>query len=63
MADFFGLQYSVDKDDKTQIDHTLRTAVISPEGKLVKILPGNQWTKDELLEDLRSALDDKKKGE
>jgi protein SCO1/2 len=56
MANFFGLQYSVDENDKTQINHSLRTAVISPEGKVTKIFTGSDWTKDELLDALKATL-------
>jgi protein SCO1/2 len=55
IADFFGLRYEVDANVKTQINHSLRTAVISPTGKVVKIYPGNEWTVDELARDLLAA--------
>jgi protein SCO1/2 len=35
--------------------HTLRTAVIDPEGRLASLYPGNEWTPDEILRDLRHA--------
>jgi protein SCO1/2 len=56
IADFFGLRYQVDEKDKTQINHSLRTAVIGPDGKVVKIFPGNEWTTAQLLKELVSAL-------
>ena len=56
IADFFGLRYEVDANDKTQINHSLRTAVISPSGRVVKIYPGNEWTVDELARDLKAAV-------
>jgi protein SCO1/2 len=56
IADYFGLQYERDQNDKTQINHSLRTAVISPEGKVTKIYPGNKWTADELLKELQKTL-------
>lgn len=56
IADFFGLQYEVDKDNKTQINHNLRTAVIGPDGKVTKIFPGNEWRPVQLLEELESSL-------
>jgi protein SCO1/2 len=55
IADFFGLHYEVDPEDKTKINHSLRTAVISPAGKVTKIFSGNDWTPTELLKELRSA--------
>lgn len=55
IADFFGLRYEVDPNDKTQINHSLRTAVISPDGKVVKMFPGNEWTPAQLLKELEAA--------
>lgn len=56
IADFFGLRYEVDQNDKTQINHSLRTAVISPDGKVAKIFPGNEWTPAQLLMELESSF-------
>lgn len=55
IADFFGLRYETDPTDKTKINHSLRTAVIGPDGKVVKIIPGNDWTQADLLRELKSA--------
>ena len=55
IADFFGLHYEVDASDKTQINHSLRTAVIAPDGKVTKIFSGNEWTPAELLKELQNA--------
>jgi protein SCO1/2 len=55
IADFFGLQYEVDASDKTKINHSLVTAVIAPDGKVVKIFKGNEWTPAQLLKELESA--------
>lgn len=56
IADFFGLRYEVDQNDKTQINHSLRTAVIGPDGKVTKIFPGNEWTVADLKNELEMAL-------
>jgi protein SCO1 len=56
VADFFGLRYQVDEKDKAQINHNLRVAVIAPDGKVTKILPGNEWTPGQLLKELESSL-------
>ncbi len=56
IADFFGLRYEVDQNDKTQINHSLRTAVIGPDGKVTKIFPGNEWTVADLKNELELAL-------
>lgn len=55
IAEFFGLRYEVDQNDKTQINHSLRTAVIAPDGKVTKIFPGNEWTLNQLLDELKRA--------
>lgn len=55
IADFFGLQYEVDPNEKTKINHSLRTAVIDPSGKVTKIFTGNGWTPSELLDELKKA--------
>jgi protein SCO1/2 len=59
IADFFGLRYETDKNDKTQINHSLRTAVIAPDGKVTKIFAGNEWTADDLLRELKFASENK----
>jgi protein SCO1/2 len=56
IADFFGLKYEVDPNNKAQISHSLRTAVISPDGKVVKIFPGSGWTPPQLLSELKATL-------
>jgi protein SCO1/2 len=56
IADFFGLRYEVDQNDKTQINHSLVTAVIAPDGKIRKIFKGNSWTVDQLEKELVQSL-------
>jgi protein SCO1/2 len=41
--------------DRT-ITHNLRTAVISPDGRVAVLRSGNDWTADDVLADLRQAL-------
>jgi protein SCO1/2 len=60
IADFFGLDYSTDENNKTQINHNLRTAVIDPQGNVTKIYSGNEWTPAELLTELKSAYSPQK---
>lgn len=55
VADFFGLLYEVDEEDKAQFNHSLVTAVISPDGIIQKIFSGNRWTSEDLLKDLKAA--------
>ncbi len=56
IADFFGLRYEVDPADKAQFNHSLRTVVITPDGKVAKVISGNEWTPGELLKELESTL-------
>jgi protein SCO1/2 len=56
IADFFGLRYEVDGSDKTQFNHSLRTIVVTPDGKVKKVFSGSEWTTGELLKELQSAL-------
>jgi len=56
VADFFGLRYEVDANDKTQFNHSLRTIVISPDGKVQKVFSGNEWTTNDLLKELQTTL-------
>ncbi len=55
IADFFGLRYEVDPNDKTQFAHSLRTIVITPDGKVQRVFSGNEWTPDDLLRELQTA--------
>jgi protein SCO1/2 len=52
ITDQFNLTISVQND---QWEHKLRTAVIDAQGHVRKIIVGNQWTPEELVEDLISA--------
>lgn len=51
----FGVSVIDEHDAPETITHNLRTAVIDPKGRLVKIYDGNEWTVDALLADLRDA--------
>jgi protein SCO1/2 len=53
-AEFFGLMYS---KESGQLIHSLRTAVVTPEGKLFKLYRGNEWKPAEVLNDLKSAAE------
>jgi protein SCO1/2 len=55
-ADFFGLRYEVDANDKTQFNHSLRTIVIAPDGKVKKVFSGSDWTTDELLREIQATM-------
>ncbi|MGH9943286.1 MAG: SCO family protein [Pyrinomonadaceae bacterium] len=56
LATFFGLTYNEEGD---QIVHSLRTALVSPEGKLLKLYRGNEWKPAEVVKDLQTALEGK----
>ncbi len=51
-ATFFGLTYLKSGD---QFVHSLATAVIGPDGKVVSIRRGNDWEPPEVIADLRKA--------
>jgi protein SCO1/2 len=50
ITSYFGLAY---QRESGQIIHSLVTALIGPDGRLVHIYAGNQWTPKQLLADLR----------
>jgi len=43
------------RDDTGNISHNLRTIVVDASGRLRKIFTGNQWTSDELVEEILKA--------
>jgi len=49
IAEYFGLTYFPEKD---QIIHSLRTVIVSPDGKVAKIYSGNDWKPDEVVDEL-----------
>jgi protein SCO1/2 len=52
LGDPLGLDYV---EETRSFTHNLRTAVIDPEGHLVRLLRGNEWTPAELVAALRAA--------
>ena len=54
LAARFGLGVMRDEQNPTEISHTLRTAVLDTEGRLVNIYTGNSWKVEELLADLKT---------
>jgi protein SCO1/2 len=57
IAQFFGLRYFLDSSSgKEQVVHSLRTAVIAPDGKIVKVYRGNEWKPEEILKDIKAAV-------
>jgi protein SCO1/2 len=57
VAQYFGLQYYHDtQSGQDQMIHSLRTAVISADGKLLKVYRGNEWKPDDIVTDLRALV-------
>lgn len=55
IAEYFGLRYFHDTESgQDQVIHSLRTAVIDSNGKLVKLYRGNEWKPQEISDDLKS---------
>jgi protein SCO1/2 len=52
----FGMSVMREESSPQEIVHNLRTAVIDPNGRLVTVLRGNEWTPEELVTELRKAL-------
>ena len=52
----FGVTIVRSEQDATDIAHNLRTAVIDPDGKLVKVYIGFDWKPSAIVEDLTAAV-------
>ncbi len=55
-ASRFGLSVARAPNDQRDITHTLRTAIIDADGKLVKIYIGNEWTPEQALADIKPVV-------
>lgn len=53
MAQFFDLGITNEAD--STITHTLSTTLIGPDGKVVRFYPGNEWTAEQVLEDVKQV--------
>jgi protein SCO1/2 len=53
IAEYFGLTYF---EEKQQITHSLRTAIIAPDGKVYKVYPGNDWNPNDVLREVQNLL-------
>ncbi|MGE0703489.1 MAG: SCO family protein, partial [Vicinamibacterales bacterium] len=51
----FGVSLMREGIDARDITHNLRTAIVDPQGRLVKAYTGNEWTPDEVVADLRQG--------
>ena len=55
VAQFFGMRYFTDTSSgEEQVIHSLRTAVIGPDGKLLKLYRGNDWKPEQIIDDLKA---------
>ena len=50
VATYFGMQFWQEGD---QVIHGLRTAIVGADGKLVKLIRGNEWTPQEIVSEVR----------
>jgi protein SCO1/2 len=53
MAKFFDVGITSAADGS--ITHTLSTTLIGPDGKVVRFYPGNEWTAEDVLTDLKKV--------
>lgn len=53
MAEYFGVMYT-NKDG--QLVHSLRTAIVAPDGRLHKVYRGNEWQPADVLTELRALI-------
>ncbi|MCS1408082.1 MAG: SCO1 protein [Verrucomicrobia subdivision 3 bacterium] len=51
----FGLMFSRSRESAINWDHTLRTVIIDPQGRIHKIYIGNTWTPESLVADIKIA--------
>lgn len=57
IAKFFGLRYYHDTSSGTeQVIHSLRTAVIGPDGKIDKVYRGNEWKPEDILNEVQKVF-------
>ena len=57
IGQFFGLRYYHDTESNDeQVIHSMRTAIISADGKLFKLYRGNEWKPEEILGELKNLL-------
>jgi protein SCO1 len=53
MAKFFNVGITSEADQT--ITHTLSTTLIGPDGKVIRFYPGNEWTTEQILTDLKQS--------
>lgn len=55
MAKFFNVGMTSGADET--INHTLSTTLIGRDGKVIKFYPGNEWTPEQVVTDLKQSLE------
>jgi len=61
IAEYFGVRSFKDSaTGKEELIHSLRTAVIDPQGRLVKLYRGNEWKPTDIATDLKSLVGNSK---
>ena len=53
IAEYFGLRYFPEKDE---IIHGLRTVIVGPDGKIVKIYNGNEWKPADVVAEIKNTV-------
>ena len=53
-ASRFGMAIARSQTDPVNITHTLRTAIVDADGKVVKVYTGNEWKPDQVVADLKA---------
>lgn len=54
MAKFFDVGITTEQDQT--ITHTLSTTLVGRDGKVIKFYPGNEWTADQVVGDVKQSL-------
>ena len=55
VAALFGVGYRLESGGF--VTHTLATAVIGPDGRIVRVLPSNSWRVDDLVDVVKSRVE------
>ena len=57
IAQFFGLRYYHDTESSDEeVIHSMRTAIVGADGRVIKLYRGNEWKPEEVLGDLKTLL-------
>ena len=55
VAQFFGLRYYHDTEsDDEQVIHSLRTVIVGPDGRVLKLYRGNEWKPEEIVSEMKN---------